>query len=265
MSFKLSIYIPSIKVNISENIIKEEFKNLLGEVNRVDFTCLNKKPGFYENTENNFKSAFVHFNIINVNYSSNNIFQTIINGESFKFIPSYSKKEYWILLKAKNPIENTFMNNAQIVENCRFLENKIEEQNLTLLNLRENIEILYNLINKTLVSTDNINKNISYLDRIESLEQKVKALTDFDFLPDFGDEIQDSLILKRKQDIYLERNLSNLSLNSINGDLISPSFINTFDYDNYNELSVNILDLEEKSNSSSEERVKSSIHLCGND
>jgi hypothetical protein len=255
MSFPLSIYIPRIKVSITENNIKEEFNNLLGEVNRVDFTCLNKKPGFYENTDNNFKSAFVHFNLINENNFSNNIFQIISIGESYKFIPSYSKKEYWILLKAKNPVENTFMNNAQIVENCRFLEKKIEEQNLTLINLRENVEILHNLINK----------NNQYSNRIDSLEQKVKALTHFDFLPDFGDEIQDSLLMKRKQDIYFERNLSNLSLNSNNSDLISQSYINVCDYENYNDSPIKIIDFEEKSNSSAEERVKSSIHLCGND
>ena len=55
-----SIYIPRMDVRHDENYVKIVLQNnyKFGVVNRVDFTTINKKPGFSENMTNNFKSAF---------------------------------------------------------------------------------------------------------------------------------------------------------------------------------------------------------------
>jgi chromosome segregation ATPase len=45
-------------------------------------------------------------------------------------------REYWILVPAKSPIQHTMMNAAQIVDNARHLEKKIDEQQHEIASLR---------------------------------------------------------------------------------------------------------------------------------
>ena len=131
MNSIISIYIPRMSLSINEQNVREEFKKFIGEVFRVDFTSVDKKPGFKENFHSGFKSAFIHLTSIYNNTLVNAILGNLNNELSYKFYPQ-CKNEYWILLKAKNPIPETRMNNAQIVENCRYLENKVEIQEETI-------------------------------------------------------------------------------------------------------------------------------------
>jgi hypothetical protein len=125
--------------------------NGIGTVSYVDFTPINKKPGFGEDVDSVVMSVFVHFSdpIIdeNGNYNSpsyNNYFMnrmfwdTIESGKPYKI--TLDTNEYWICLKNKSPIKRTIMNIHQVVENGRYLENLIMEQANEIKNLKEIVE-----------------------------------------------------------------------------------------------------------------------------
>jgi hypothetical protein len=141
MSFNFSIYIPRMSIGVCECYVREEFENKLGRISRIDFTTIDKKPGFGENVDNVVKSAFVHFERYCDCNSVLEILAKLDSGKSHRFYPS-GIREYWLLLKAKNPIQDTLMNNAQIVENCRFLEKKVNEQEEKINNQEEKIQKL---------------------------------------------------------------------------------------------------------------------------
>ena len=124
-----SIYIPRLQSDVTEDLIKYVFSSThIGEVARVDFTPINKKPGFGENMDNVVKSAFVHFSFFtNISYTDPEFGNKVREGNGYKFYPE-TLQGYWLLLPAKNPIQQTMMNNSQIVENGRYLETKLEEQ-----------------------------------------------------------------------------------------------------------------------------------------
>jgi hypothetical protein len=221
-----SIYIPRMSLSVNEKIITEEFAKTLGEVLRVDFTCIDKKPGFNENHHPLFKSVFVHFKRFYNDMLSHTILKLINSENSYKYYPQ-CKKEYWILLKAKNPISETCMNNAQIVENCRYLEKKLELQ-------EDKIKYLQETLEKVLYYCHNSDQ-----------------------------EIQDTLLLHRKQEIFQEkRNACNFSVSTHSS---MPGLINCYDYNTVSSSS-SIEDLEENNNSSdSEKRLRNSFELCGNE
>jgi hypothetical protein len=140
---KLSIYIPRVQAYVDENTIKNIFYNeLVGIVSRVDFTPINKKPGFNESEIVEFKSAFVHFE----EFTSTYLVQLLESGMSYNY---YYNTVLWKLLKNKNPIVKTQMNTHQIVANCRYLEEhlelqgvKLEEQERLILLQGERISVL---------------------------------------------------------------------------------------------------------------------------
>jgi len=135
----ISLYIPRMSSFITEDMIKKEL-SFIGNIKRVDFTPVNKKVGFVENVNEPMKSAFVHF------YFMLNHYKTYFNsGESFRHYLQFGS-EYWILLKANNPVQDTMMNNAQIVENCRLLEKKVEEQATTIESLEKKVEGIQNVV-----------------------------------------------------------------------------------------------------------------------
>jgi len=119
----------------------------IGTVERIDFTPINKKPGFGENVDDVVMSAFIHFsdplrgddncyNYMSDSYLGNNDFwDTISRNQPYKL--QIARKEYWICLKNKNPVQRTMMNIHQVVENSRHLENLVEEQNNKIKELEE--------------------------------------------------------------------------------------------------------------------------------
>ena len=136
------LYIPRVSVSVTEEMIREEFYNIAA-VTRVDFTPLGKKTGFCENLDGLVvKSAFVHF----TRFFEHAIIDEIFINGSFPFYPSCGEGKYWLLLRAENPIQNTMMNNAQIVENCRLLEQKVEEQAATIKAMEEKLEGVHNVV-----------------------------------------------------------------------------------------------------------------------
>jgi hypothetical protein len=122
----------------------------IGTVERVDFTPINKKPGFGENVDDVVMSAFVHFsdpllgddncyNYMSDSYLGyNDFWDDISDNQPYRL--QIAHNEYWICLRNKNPVQYTMMNIHQVVENSRHLENLVEKQNEEIKNLRESIE-----------------------------------------------------------------------------------------------------------------------------
>jgi hypothetical protein len=122
----------------------------IGTVERVDFTPINKQPGFGENVDDVVMSAFVHFSDPILGYDNcynyrsdsylgiNDFWDTISSNQPYKL--QIARNEYWICLKNKSPVRYTMMNIHQVVENGRYLENLVQEQNDEIKNLREIIE-----------------------------------------------------------------------------------------------------------------------------
>ena len=93
MSF-LSLYIPVISENISEQYIKKMFKSHnIGIVLRVDFV---------KNIEKNRREAFIHFDEWFTSDESVKLQEDIKNNETkTKFV--YTKEKFWPLLVNRNP------------------------------------------------------------------------------------------------------------------------------------------------------------------
>lgn len=143
-----SIYIRSVKKNVTEDYIKFVFHEAnVGQVERVDFAAIGKKPGFIENVSAPFKTAFVHFSFFtNISLEDPDFGNKVRQGNGYKFYLGAVEDEYWMLYPAKSYIQKTMMNNSQIVENCRYLENKVEEQEAKLAEQAETIQELQNKI-----------------------------------------------------------------------------------------------------------------------
>ena len=139
MNSYTSIYIPRMSTRHTEKTIKNIMSSYrIGTVERVDFTPINKKPGFGENVDEVVISAFVHFsdpalgldncyNYMSDSYLGvNDFWDAISANQPYKL--QIARNEYWICLKNKNPVQYTMMNIHQVVENSRHLENLVEEQ-----------------------------------------------------------------------------------------------------------------------------------------
>ena len=143
MSISTSIYIPRMSIDYTEELIVRYMRvNRIGNVSYVDFTPINKKPGFGENVHELVKSAFVHFSnpwlCSDENYQfecktfmgNTDFWKTIATGQPYKL--QISPYEYWLCLKNKNPIQRSMMNIHQVVENGRHLEGLVEAQAKTI-------------------------------------------------------------------------------------------------------------------------------------
>ena len=139
----MSIYIPRMCVNTCEHEIRMVFNaQEIGFVRRIDFCPIDKKPGFVENTDSHVKSAFVHFHCLNNTQLVADIQATLSRGEGYRLNVNgrNASNGYWILLKATNPVQDTMMNSHQIVDNCKHLEKRIEEQANEIKELNESIQ-----------------------------------------------------------------------------------------------------------------------------
>jgi len=278
--------------SVCEYLVREEFERVMGRVSRIDFTSINKKPGFCENVDDVFKSAFVHFDSLYDNLKTTGLLMNFKNDMSYRFHPTVIQ-EYWILLKAKNPIQGTLMNNAQIVENCRYLEKKVQDQDETIKKLEEKLEGVHQVVYQLVGGLFNHSTQARILDehlnimfpnaryhcdkevedsskwthwptthqgeecerRIEALEQQIQSMTSFDpesvynFIAD--DEEHDSQLIERKMDRStsarpaLEDGEEEDEDNSVSTHSSMPSLISCSSLD-------------------SQERIRNSYELCGN-
>jgi hypothetical protein len=126
-----SIYIPRMSVYTTEQDVAMEFM-LWGPIVRIDFTPMKKKPGFVEDMTSMYKSAFVHFYEPIAENLAVIVQKDDEQSYGLKYNLNYMQEKYWIVLPNENPVQHTMMNPAQIVDNCRYLEQKVEQQQRTI-------------------------------------------------------------------------------------------------------------------------------------
>lgn len=146
MSSQLSIYIPHIHKDMTEVIIKNimeywrrgsgSWNIRVGKVARVDFSPIYSN-GFHQESDDKseFRAAYVYF--INKDphpmwarndeyspYSLHPIWECIEKGNPYHLLlpPDMEKylkdTKYWTCLENKHPIQPTYMNIHQVVDNC---------------------------------------------------------------------------------------------------------------------------------------------------
>lgn len=143
MNSEYSIYIPRVSAGHTMESIQHILNYIpLGAIKRVDFTPINKKPGFGKHVDSVVKSAFIYFSHPNreVGSEGENFWTKILSGESYR-IQVYAN-EYWICLKNKNPVKSTMMNIHQVVENSRHLEGLLVSQQIIIQQQEERIKHL---------------------------------------------------------------------------------------------------------------------------
>ena len=132
----------------TKNTIQHFMHNIGGIwaiIDRVDFTPINKQPGFGEEVDSVVKSAFIHFSHAYMNYATE--FWTAIEADQ-PFKLHINKNEYWICLKNKKPIQTTMMNIHQVVENCRLLEKQLEEKSKKIEELEKQVDGLQDVVHQ---------------------------------------------------------------------------------------------------------------------
>ena len=313
MNSYTSIYIPRMSTHHTVASIKNIMSSFnIGTVERVDFTPINKKPGFGENVDQIVMSAFVHFSdpVLGLdncyNYRSDSIlgdidfWDAITNDQSYRL--QVTRNEYWICLKNKSPVRYTMMNIHQVVENGRYLENLIQEQNAEIKNLREIIEeqqktiqgiqgVVYQFIggiynqstqsgtidthlNNMGISNDTSDNTSKWgiwpttrqgdecEKRIEKLEYYIQDMMLENkyprhacITPIFEYEEQDSYLLMRKH----ENNKMDCDNYSISTHSSMPDLIDD------NSTHSSMPELEECYSEESDNRIRNSYELCGNE
>ena len=211
MSSNFSIYIPRIACFHDENFIRRIMETYrIGKVSHVDFVPINKKPGFYENINvtDTVRSVFVHFaqpTITEVyqmqSLSHSNFWNVVAKNQPYKLVISLS--EFWMCLKTHYPAQRTMMNISQVVDNCRYLEDCLENQNSYIKKLDKKFDELYQMVcklstkNKDLETTiDNMLdfKDDVYEEDIDSISCQMSVCSDaHSSMP----ELEDSLTGKR--------------------------------------------------------------------
>jgi len=149
------LYIPRISfaskgIELAEKIVQHEFITAgIGNVSRVDFAPLGKKPGFLSNsheTRNELLMAFVYVSYYDTEIARNVLATIQQPSVAYRLMLSsaniYSYDKYWLLLPAITTIPRTVMNIHQVVENSSYLERLIMEQSATIAALTEKVGIL---------------------------------------------------------------------------------------------------------------------------
>ena len=207
-----SIYIPRMSKATTEDKIRQVMHNYcVGSVSYIDFTCVNKKPGFIEDdNDDKFKSAFIHFDksrqFAHLSSEYTMFWDKIERGETCKLFVgrndaiSTHTHEYWMCFKNKNPIPRTQMNIHQVVEAGRYLEKAHNGLVETVLEQKGKIEEL----EKKLMGVQNLDKNEN-TNILEKLERKLYA----DYLKHQNDikEYKKNIEHFKEQEWYEEKEL----------------------------------------------------------
>lgn len=161
MNTESSIYIPRMSTKWTEDGVRNIMQVFrIGTVSRVDFTPINKKPGFGENVDQVVMSAFVHFSDPYINTDGHYLFrfemymgntefwEAIESGETWKL--QVLDSEYWLCLKNNNPVQRTMTNSHPLQENECHLERIVTEQAEEIKMLKETVgglqETVYQLL-----------------------------------------------------------------------------------------------------------------------
>jgi hypothetical protein len=199
-----SIYIPRISIIHNENSIREiMYQCQIGEVSYIDFTPINKRPGFVEIHDEKFMSAFVHFSRP---WLKNCDFWDIIASEK-PYKIQVSSREYWICLKNKNPVQRTMMNIHQVVDNGRHLENLIEDQSKKISELENKLKCVHAVVYQFTYGLFNMDQQRLSLQRHIDVLRGNESVTDY---YDFVDKSRWSNMPTTRQGDECEKKLKEL-------------------------------------------------------
>jgi hypothetical protein len=145
-----SIYIPRISTIFEQKDIDRILAQYnIASVRRVDFVPLPM-------TNDDWCSAFVH-----CFYIEPSVWNVLNGGKGYRL--QATLKEYWILLKNKNPIVDTRLNIHQVVENARLLEERVLKQTEQIDRLQETIYQLLGKTYNTEIEMDQIYSQYNYM------------------------------------------------------------------------------------------------------
>lgn len=287
------VYIPQMSKNVTEEMVsKEMVYHCVGIVKRVDFIAIGQKIGFEEYHHPLFKSAFVHFETVYPTTQMRNVLEQWMREGQYKIMANCSA-EYWYLKKAHHPIQDTLMNNHQIVENSRWLQSmvfrqakqmeeqtaKINEQSETIQRLEKKVEaihlVLYQLIGglyNQRTQDDTLEKHLSILLDREPVYSDSRKLREWPTTRQ-GDQHEERIKA-------LEESVQNMltfdnCANNVFDIEYSPIQLKADNYDESwsvgsprtNEAEIVDIDGDEESDNSitsREDRIKNSAQLCGN-
>jgi len=138
-----SFYISRLNSHTTEMDVSKLFLEF-GEVHQIEFILPNTKSGFKENDD--VKAALIHMS--DLTPKGLHLVHSISNGEDYKL---YVKDMEYLSISFADPkIQNTSMNNEQNIENCSYLEAKIEAQEKTIAELIKRVNnteiLLYQLV-----------------------------------------------------------------------------------------------------------------------
>jgi hypothetical protein len=140
-----SIYIPRIGSEITGDMIMNYLDELKNYITRMDFTPI-AKTSLFDETIGDYVSVFIHFDQeVELTGMMQDIRYCMKQGNPYKYYP-FSSYEFWLLLPNKQPIQQTSMNNSQIVENCRLLEKKVLDQSAQIEDLTKKLDGVQNVI-----------------------------------------------------------------------------------------------------------------------
>ncbi len=135
-----SFFIPRMLSDYDEMRVRGIFESVmcLGTVKRVDFVPIEGEP--------RFQKAFIHMvNIYKSPFTDYVVREVIDSNRGVRVYPRFSgsnQNEYWVLLKNKNPVQETKLNIHQVVENANILQGVVEAQATEIKALREQLNKL---------------------------------------------------------------------------------------------------------------------------
>ena len=148
-----SFYIPRISTaHLNEQFVRQEFERMgVGLVERIDFFPVAKfdfqdfrdvstGPGSYV-------SAKIHCYLV-FPIGNEQFFHKIQHDNGYRHYLSSGNGYYWIIKKANKTIKTTFLNNTQIVENCRTLQKTVDLQSETIASLREELDTVKDVMSQ---------------------------------------------------------------------------------------------------------------------
>jgi hypothetical protein len=284
-----TIYIPRILSILNEFDVANIFGNFeIGFVSRVDFTAIGKKPGFKEEEESNVRAAFVHVQYFYDTKLGDEIQEALEQEKEYRLY--ISDTSYWMLLKTKTPVKATNMNIHQVVDNCRYLEGIVEQQQKQIEEMSTLIKCLqgevYQLIGglyNQSTQNDMIKFHIAHLYNDKEEADKYAETTNSSKWNIWPTTRQGDYLEKQVEKIMTKLNISDCDSDSDNDSYDSDdiscvykrkmeehannllgqkrSYESDSDSDNDNNSNSN-----SNSDSSNEsERVKNSSTLCGNE
>ena len=271
MHYNYSVYIPRMDIFVTEEFIKWFFcENKFGEVYRVDFTTINKKPGFLESTEINsnikMKSAFIYFNILPESIHAYKFIERIEIHDEIWITPDYEPcHTKWHILKTKKTVPETMMNLHQIVHNAAYLEKKFLEQEKKLEHVTSILnqlisklfsdEIQEHMLNfQTDIDEDCISLNpTTHQKRIETLEQIISNLA------------SDVACVTGTNAVYEYHSLQNdaAAVAAIEEEEETNSTSSSTTHSSMPSL-ISVKSMDSDSCNSLNERIRNSYDLCGN-